>query len=563
MVNDVNAGFAAACNQGASYGDSEFLLFLNPDAILDEENLNALIHLMKERPEIGVASPTIRYPDGSHQRVRWPYPSAAGAWMDVLGFHRQRQSRPERSDCFVIGACFLVRRSIFQQVGGFDTRYWLYGEEADLCWRISKAGGKIVEVDDCVAVHVGGTSSEPADPFILEHFFRGGERFVSDHGGKLSLLSFRLATIFSSAVRATIPGPELRMRSHRARLRRSIIQLTKAPFAVPIDSPSTTARGNSIVVCSLEAWDDVWRRNQLLASSLLDADPQLRILFVEPAFDHIHRLLFGRTTDRKRKLRSARGDGRVIVLEPAKMLPRLFGDFADRSLCRQVQASVKQLGFDQPTLWVNDASYARLAQKSDWPSLYDITDDWLRLSQSGRARRRLKENEGWLLDHAGAVVVCSNDLVKSRRHIRPDVDLIPNAVDLEHFTALRVRPADLPKAPVALYMGTLHEERLDIDLLLDLAEAIPTLEIVLVGPSSLGVESIGKLRAHPNITLLGQRPYSDVPAYLQHAGRPDRASYRVLPLPKALTRSRPTSASPWVLQRSQPQSPDSETYRTQ
>jgi len=175
------------------------------------------------------------------------------------------------------------------------------------------------------------------------------------------------------------------------------------------------------------------------------------------------------------------------------------------------------LGFDDPTLWINDASYACLAQETGWPTLYDITDDWLRSSQTERARRRLKENEGWLFSHAGAVVVCSEDLAVSRAQLCPDLDLVPNAVDVEHFSRPQVRPTDLPRSPVAVYMGTLHEDRLDIDLIADLAGESPNLQIVLVGPNSLNSASVERLGTHRNVTLLGPRPYSVVPAYLQHA----------------------------------------------
>ena len=190
----------------------------------------------------------------------------------------------------------------------------------------------------------------------------------------------------------------------------------------------------------------------------------------------------------------------------------LIGRSVDR-----FDSRVSRLGFDDPTLWVNDASYASLAHETGWSTLYDITDDWLRSSQSERARRRLRENETWLFSHAGAVVVCSEDLAVSRGQMCPDLELVPNAVDVEHFSRPQDRPADLPKSPVAVYVGTLHEERLDIDLVVDLAGSIPNLEIVLVGPSSLGVESARRLEAHPNVTLLGPRPYAVVPAYLQHA----------------------------------------------
>jgi teichuronic acid biosynthesis glycosyltransferase TuaH len=516
VANDVNAGFAAACNQGALLGGADFVLFLNPDALVDGENLEKLLRRMEEDPGIGVASPIIRHPDGSQQRERWPFPSAGGAWREALGLHRLG-SRSGDDQGFVIGACFIVRRSVFTEAGGFDTRYWLYGEEADLCRRIRDGGWKIATVDDATAVHVGGASSEPTDLFIFEHFCRGGERFVADHAGMPALLSFRLANLLGSAVRTMAPGSRERRQLHQARLRRVLRQFAKAPFSVGMNSPASAARGHSIVVCSLEAWDDVWRRNQFLVRELLDADPHLRVLFVEPAFDRLHRLTAGGGGDRKRGLRSARPDGRLIVLEPVKTLPRVLGGFADWSLRRQVRLTVSRLGFDDPTLWVNDASYACLAQETGWSTLYDITDDWLRSSQTERARRRLRENEARLFSRAGAVVVCSADLVASRRQQRLDLELVPNAVDVEHFSRPQDRPTDLPKAPIAVYVGTLHEDRLDIDLIADLAGAIPNLAIVLVGPSSLNAVSIERLATHRNVTLLGPRPHAVVPAYLQHA----------------------------------------------
>ena len=514
--NDVNAGFAAACNQGALVGGADFVLFLNPDAVVDGENLEKLLRRMEEDPAIGVASPIIRHPDGTQQRERWPFPSAGGAWREALGLHRLG-SRSGDDQGFVIGACFLVRRSVFTEAGGFDTRYWLYGEEADFCRRIRDGGWRITTVDDATAVHVGGASSEPTDPFIFEHFCRGAERFVADHAGMPALLSFRLANLLGSAVRLTVPGSRQRRQLHQARLRRALRQLAKAPFSVGIDSPASAALGHSIVVCSLEAWDDIWRRNQFLVRELLDADPHLRVLFVEPTFDRLHRLTAGGVTDRKRGLRSARPDGRLIVLEPVKTLPRVLGGFADWSLRRQVRLAVNRLGFDDPTLWVNDASYAGLSQEMGWPTLYDITDDWLRSLQTEQARRRLRENEARLFSRAGAVVVCSADLIASRRQQRSDLELVPNAVDVEHFSRPQERPVDLPKSPVAVYVGTLQEDRLDIALIAELARKIPNLEIVLVGPSSLSSASVERLGTHRNVTLLGPRPYAVVPAYLQHA----------------------------------------------
>ena len=109
-----------------------------------------------------------------------------------------------------------------------------------------------------------------------------------------------------------------------------------------------------------------------------------------------------------------------------------------------------------------------------WPTLYDITDDWLRSSQTERARRRLRENEARLFSRRrGRGGVFGRTSPRAVASMRPDLELVPNAVDVEHFSRPQERPADLPKSPVAVYVGTLHEERLDIDLIADLAGADP------------------------------------------------------------------------------------------
>jgi glycosyltransferase involved in cell wall biosynthesis len=70
---------------------------------------------------------------------------------------------------------------------------------------------------------------------------------------------------------------------------------------------------------------------------------------------------------------------------------------------------------------------------------------------------------------------------------------------------------------VAVYVGTLHDSRIDTDLVAELARREPSLSIALVGPNSLSRRSFAELSVLPNVHLLGPRPYADVPGYLQHA----------------------------------------------
>lgn len=513
VANDVNAGYAAAANQGAAIGDAPLVLFLNPDATIEPDDVERMVSAFERSPRLGIASPRIRHDDGREQRTRWPFPTSGGAWREALFFPSTRRSTRAG---FVVGACFLVRRDTLEELGGFDTRYWLYGEETDLCARAVDAAWRVELLDDTWVRHVGGASRHTAPGRVFEHFERGGERFVADREGLSGLESYRIAKMVGSVIRMALPGSPERRALHRDRLHRYVEGFRLHPWSVGLDSPATRAPGKGLVVLSLEAWDDVWRRNQFLVRELLARDPHLRVLFVEPAFDWIHerRRRSGRTW--QRGLRSVRPDGRVLALEPVKTAPRALGGFADRSLHRQVLSAVEELGFDTPALWINDASFSALLS-AGWPTLYDITDDWLLASGPPRVRRRLAENETRLLQESDAVVVCSLALAESRRRHRGGLHVVPNAVDVEHFATPRARPSDLPPAPVAVYVGTLHDDRIDVDLVERLASDLPEVHFAFVGPDSLSSGSAARLERHANVALLGARPYEEVPGYLQHA----------------------------------------------
>ena len=161
-------------------------------------------------------------------------------------------------------------------------------------------------------------------------------------------------------------------------------------------------------------------------------------------------------------------------------------------------------------------TYAPLIEQTGWPSLYDVTDDWLLAPVSPREAARLRRLDTMALARVDEVVVCSTALEKSRGRVRP-VSRVPNGVDVDHFRRSRARPPDLGTAPTAVYIGSLHDARLDVELVAELADALPQLNVVLVGPDSLGSASHSLLASRPNVSLLGARPYEDVPAYLQHA----------------------------------------------
>jgi teichuronic acid biosynthesis glycosyltransferase TuaH len=274
-----------------------------------------------------------------------------------------------------------------------------------------------------------------------------------------------------------------------------------------------------LVICSLESWDQVWRRNQFLVAGLLERDPNLRVLFVEPCADPVHDARSGNRPHLGCGLEPVYEIGaRLYRLQLTKWLPRAAGPFTDLHLHHGLMQAVRRLAMVAPTLWINDPSWARLTVDPGWPAIYDITDDWLAANRGKRQHRRLIENENLLMANCRQVVVCSPALAATKGRIRP-VRLIPNAVDLAQFGRPQQRPSDLPKAPTAMYVGTLHEDRLDVNLCHRLGPRLHAVgaALVFVGPCSLSPHNDELLRSTPGVVLLGARPNQSIPGYLQHA----------------------------------------------
>lgn len=271
-----------------------------------------------------------------------------------------------------------------------------------------------------------------------------------------------------------------------------------------------------VVLLSLEAWDDHWRRNQYLVTELLRADPRARVLFVEPPADPVH--------EARRGFRPRSGRGlqrladRLWRYEPTKLLPRRVDRRTDERLATHTARAAHRLGMHAPVLWVNDPAGAAVVAATGWPALYDVTDDWLAAERTDDELQRLRRDEEYLLAHCREVVVCSPGLARSKGGRAP-VTLISNGVDVERYRRPAPRPSDLPVTPTALYLGTVHRDRFDVDLLRATAHAVAdTGRVVVVGPVlDLTPTQVRGLRAS-GVLLLGRRPWHAVPGYLQHAG---------------------------------------------
>jgi teichuronic acid biosynthesis glycosyltransferase TuaH len=276
-----------------------------------------------------------------------------------------------------------------------------------------------------------------------------------------------------------------------------------------------------LVVLSLEAWDGVWRRNQHLMAGLLCEDPRLRVLFVEPATDPLHAITSHSRPRIGRGLRPVtEGQGvdeaRLWLYEPTKVFPRRIDRQVDARWARGIRHTAKRLGFIDPLLWINDPAGANLLTQTVWRALYDITDDWLEADRTSPEHDRLVRDETVILEQCREVVVCSPALVVAKSSTRP-VTLIPNAVDVAAYRTPAPRPTDLPDGPVAVYLGTIHTDRIDLDLCEATATGVRGHgHLVLVGPALLSPPDRERL-IRAGVVLLGAKAHTAVPGYLQHA----------------------------------------------
>jgi teichuronic acid biosynthesis glycosyltransferase TuaH len=164
------------------------------------------------------------------------------------------------------------------------------------------------------------------------------------------------------------------------------------------------------------------------------------------------------------------------------------------------------------TLWINDPTTGRflLEHKS---ATYDVTDDWRTTRLTKRELRRLVGAED-VLAATVSTVVCSEVLkVRWKRRYGIEATVVNNAVDVAAIRGATGRHLG-PDGPHVGYVGTLHDERLDVDLVVNTAAAMSRGRLHLVGPDSLTAESRRKLLCHDRISLHGSVPSSDVPSWL-------------------------------------------------
>jgi N-acetylglucosaminyl-diphospho-decaprenol L-rhamnosyltransferase len=219
IENAVNVGFGRANNQALEYVDSEFILLLNVDAFVLPDTLEKSIRHMRSHPECGVSGVcllndqhAISYAGRSFPAPWKNFKTKMGLESDadrttVLRFDPDAADAARQCD-WVVGCYYLTRKSVIEQVGLFDARYFLYYEEVDHCRAVKQAGWTVECLTNAGVEHIGGASAES------ESVLTSGARQISalqlesellyhrKHGGLLGLLLNVSLTVLADVIRA-------------------------------------------------------------------------------------------------------------------------------------------------------------------------------------------------------------------------------------------------------------------------------------------------------------------------------------------------------------------------
>jgi N-acetylglucosaminyl-diphospho-decaprenol L-rhamnosyltransferase len=209
-----NSGFAYANNLGFQHCSADTILFLNPDTEIKRFAIQTLIACLEENADVAIAGPKLLNCDGSVQtscvrcfptllnelldseflQARFP---RSGLWgMRALFENASRFMQVEA----VSGACLMIRRRVFEEVGMFSTSFFMYAEDMDLCFKAFQAGWKTCFVKDALVVHHGGQSTVSSSYRSFADVVMKQSRmvFFRLHKGKLYAVSFRLIMTLSA-----------------------------------------------------------------------------------------------------------------------------------------------------------------------------------------------------------------------------------------------------------------------------------------------------------------------------------------------------------------------------
>ena len=204
--NRTNLGYGAAANQAIAGCSAQYVVLLNSDTLLQTGALTALARYLDEHPQASIVGPRLVNADGTLQASCYAFPKPLDTFLEnssvavflgrlirryVPGIRRLYwRTWPHDSAAivpWVKGAVLAMRREAFEAVGGFDESFFMYFEDADLCYRMKKAGWEIHFTPVTTIIHVGGASTDQLRTDMAVQLLHSTDLFYQRHSSRWSI----------------------------------------------------------------------------------------------------------------------------------------------------------------------------------------------------------------------------------------------------------------------------------------------------------------------------------------------------------------------------------------
>lgn len=211
IQSEANFGFAAANNRGIACAKGEYFLLLNPDTIVEDNAIEELFAFISTHLSAGAVGSCLKNPDGSFQVSCFPFPTLTRELWRLLhldklisfGLYPQiTWDRNSPRKCDVIqGTSIMVRKSVWEALGGLDEAFFMYSEEVDFCYRMSKAGFECYWVPTSRVIHFGGQSTSQYAKEMFLQLYHAKIQFFKKHHGEFAGEIYKFILLIASLVR--------------------------------------------------------------------------------------------------------------------------------------------------------------------------------------------------------------------------------------------------------------------------------------------------------------------------------------------------------------------------
>jgi len=199
IENGRNRGFGAASNRGAASARGAFLCFFNPDARIVGKNFSSILSFFEKDATLGLVGGRLVQKNGAVQP--WSAGEEVTPWNIIWNKATSRHMRmpwhseKNRSVAWISGAAMVIRKEIFDALGGFDERFFLYFEDVDLCRRARDLGKKILYVPSVRIIHHGGGSVK-SRAAQKRHYDASQALYFDKHYGMVTTFLLRISRFF-------------------------------------------------------------------------------------------------------------------------------------------------------------------------------------------------------------------------------------------------------------------------------------------------------------------------------------------------------------------------------